>query len=533
MARTELNAATVRLALEQRREQELIAEHAALCAASFRLFLESAWPVIEPRTPFVPGWHIDAICEHLQAASRGELQRLLINIPPRHMKSIAVSVMWPVWLWTFAPHLRFLTASYGANLAERDANRARTLLRSPWYHRHWPDLELKPDVNRTNRYENTHTGYRIATSVGGEATGEGGDVIIVDDPHKLEEAMSDSARARVLDWHDGTIASRFNDPKTGIEVAVMQRLHARDLCGHLLERGGYTHLCLPARYEPGHPFVWPHDPRQNEGELLWPAHIPEPALKRIETDMGSFRSAGQLQQRPAAVEGELLKRSWWQFFPPEYLSESEIGGLPQFAYIVSSWDTAFEDKTSSDYVVGQIWGLRGADRYLLWSYRRHANLHATMQAMRNAHKWASERWPRAAYTTLVEKSANGAEIVANLKREIAGVIPVTVSTDKITRAIAAQPPLESGNIYIPGRAAPDTAAGYHAPDWVANLIEEAATFPNGKYDDQVDAFSQAIIWAQGKSTTARRGIFWARGEIAPDPYTSGLASGAYGNPFGY
>lgn len=522
MARTELNAAAVRAALEQRREQERIAEHAARCTRSFKLFVQNAWPVIEPQTPFVAGWHIDAICDHLQAASRGEIQRLLINIPPRHMKSIAVSIMWPAWLWTFAPHIRFLTASYGSSLAERDAIRSRDLLRSPWYQQHWPELELKADVNRTNRYENTNTGYRIATSVGGEATGEGGDVIIVDDPHKLEEAMSDNARARVHDWHDGTLASRFNDPKTGIEIVVMQRLHERDLSGHLLERGGYTHLCLPARYERAHPFTWPNDPRQHDGELLWPAHIPEPALARIEQSMGSFRAAGQLQQRPAAAEGELLKRSWWQFFPPEHLNEDQIGGLPRFTYIVSSWDTAFEDKTSSDYVVGQTWGLRGPDRYLLRSYRQHANLHATLQAMRNANTWAKERWPRAAHAILVEKSANGAEIIATLKRELTGVIPINATTDKITRAIAAQPPLESGNIHLPGRATPDTAAGYHAPDWVANLIEEAATFPNGKHDDQVDAYSQAIIWTQNKTTTAPHGIFIPRGQIPIDRYSRGL-----------
>jgi len=314
---------------------------------------------------------------------------------------------------------------------------------------------------------------------------------------------------------------------------VMQRLHERDLCGHLLERGGFIHLCLPARYERAHPFVWPYDRRQKEGELLWPAHIPEPALTRIEQAMGSFRAAGQLQQRPAAAEGELLKRSWWQFFPPEYLNENQIGGLPQFAYIVSSWDTAFEDKTSSDYVVGQVWGLRGPDRYLLWSYRQHANLQATMQAMRNANTWVSERWPRAPYTTLVEKSANGAEIIATLKRELTGVIPITVSTDKITRAIAAQPPLESGNIHLPGRAAPNTAAGYRAPDWVANLIEEAATFPNGKHDDQVDAFSQAIIWAEGKRATGPRGIFVPRGQIPIDRYSRGLIGATYIDPFGY
>ena len=469
------------------------------------LFVEAAWPVIEPATAFVGNWHIDAICAHLQAASEGEIDRLLINVPPRHMKSLAVSVFWPAWCWTFAPHLRFLTASYGASLAERDAVRSRDLIRSRWYQERWPSVELKGDVNRQSRYENTATGYRIATSVGGEATGEGGDVIIVDDPHKAEEALADTARARVIDWHDGTLGFRFNDPKTGIEVVVMQRLHERDLSGHLLERGGWTHLCLPARYEPHHPFVWPDDPRSHERELLWPAHIPEPELARIEQTMGSFRAAGQLQQRPAALEGEILKRAWWRFYNPDLLAEDQIKHLPRFSHIVASWDTAFKDKTTSDYVVGQVWGIHGADRYLLYSYRQRANLQATKDAMRAAHAWVERRWPRTAHTILIEKSANGTEIIAELKRELTGIHAVSASTDKITRAIAASPPLESGNVFLPGRQAPGTAAGYHAADWVANLIEEAATFPNAKNDDQVDAYSQAINWARqrppGHATT--------------------------------
>ena len=529
MAQTDLSAATVRAALTQRLEQERIAEQAAAYTASFRVFVESAWRVIEPVTEFVPGWHIDAMCEYLQAASRGEIDRLLINVPPRHMKSLTVSVFWPAWIWTWAPHTRFLTASYGAGLAERDAIKCRDLLRSAWYRERWPELELKGDVNRTSRYENTNTGYRVATGVGGEATGEGGDVIIVDDPHKLEEALSDSARARVLDWHDGTLASRFNDPKNGVEVVVMQRLHERDLSGHLLERGGFTHLCIPARYEPHHPFLWPHDPRSQEGELLWPEHIPEAELTRIEQTMGSFRAAGQLQQRPAALEGELLKRGWWRFYNPEYLNLDKIGMLPRFTRIASSWDTAFEGKTTSDYVVGQVWGLTGPDRYLLYSYRRHANLHATKQAMRDAHAWVEQRWPRAAHTILIEKSANGAEIISALKRELTGVVAVPVSTDKITRAIAASSPLESGNILLPGHAAPDTPAGYHAPDWVANLIEEAALFPNAKYDDQVDAFSQAINWARRHSSEPARG-YVPRGRIPDNTYALGLTSPHHPQP---
>jgi predicted phage terminase large subunit-like protein len=522
MGRSELTAAAVRAALDGRRYQEQLVLEAAEQADSLGAFIVAAWPIIEPRTPFVPSWHIDAICQHLQAASRGEIRRLLVNVPPRHMKSLAVSVFWPAWIWTWAPETRFLSASYGASLAERDAVRSRDLLRSTWYRERWPFVELKADVNRSNRYENTLSGYRAATGIGGEATGEGGDVIIVDDPHKLEEAMSQSARARVLDWHDGTLATRFNNPSTGVEVVVMQRLHERDLSGHLIERG-FTHLCLPARYERQHPFVWPNDPRQHEGELLWPEHVPEEALSYIEQTLGSLRAAGQLQQRPAALEGELLKRSWWQFYNPEYLHPDQVGMLPAFSRIISSWDTAFEAKTTSDYVVGQVWGLAGADRYLLYSYRRHANLNATKQAMREAHSWVGQRWPHIGHTILIEKSANGAEISSALKHELPGILSVTVSQDKIVRAIAAAAPLEAGNIYLPGRRTSDKPGGYTAPSWVDALIDEAALFPNGKNDDQVDAFSQAINYARQQREWRPATLHVPQGRIPENLYALGLA----------
>jgi hypothetical protein len=194
MPKLERTLPELRAALEQKQKGETLLEEAAMWQGDLRGFVQAAWPIIEPATTFCPNWHIDAICEHLRAASRGELRRLVINLPPRHMKSLTVSVLWPCWMWTFAAPMRFLTASYGANLAERDAIKSRNLIRSLWYHEHWPELELKADVNRTNRYENTASGYRIATSVGGEATGEGGDVIIIDDPHKAEEALSEVVR---------------------------------------------------------------------------------------------------------------------------------------------------------------------------------------------------------------------------------------------------------------------------------------------------------------------------------------------------
>ena len=197
--------------------------------------------------------------------------------------------------------------------------------------------------------------------------------------------------------------------------------------------------------------------------------------------------------------------------------------MPKFQRIVASRDTALKDKTTSDYVVGQVWGIRGADRYLLHGYRQRANLQATKDAMRAAHRWIETRWPRTPHTILIEKTANGVEIIAELRRELPGIVKVSVSTDKITRAIAASPPLEAGNVFVPGRANPNSAAGYDAPDWIANLIEEAATFPNGDHDDQVDAFSQAINWARTRTTFGGR-VYVTKARIPDNLVALGLTN---------
>ena len=192
----------------------------------------------------------------------------------------------------------------------------------------------------------------------------------------------------------------------------------------------------------------------------------------------------------------MLRRSWWKFYDPALLADDNIQQLPAFEQIVASWDTAFKDTNTSDFVVGQVWGIHQADRYLLYGFRRRANLNATKDAMRAAYNWVERRWPNVAHKILIEKSANGVDIIAELSRELPGVLPITVVGDKIIRAMAAQPPLEAGNIFVPGRAVPNSTTGYQAPGWVADLIEEAATFPNGQHDDQVDAYSQAINWAR-------------------------------------
>jgi hypothetical protein len=346
----------------------------------------------------VSNWHIDAIAEHLEMVSRREILRLAINIPPRHMKSLSTAVFWPAWEWLRPTRRGGACAGRGdavpVRVLRREAEHARQpevpaadpvegtrggqgrtlverigyqgLLRLLYGDDAWA---LTGDQNAKTRFENTRAGYRLATSVGGTATGEGGDIIVIDDPHKADEAESDTVREGVIEWHDGTMSSRFNDPKTGAEVLIMQRLHESDLTGHVLAQdagvGEWVHLCLPAEYEPKHPFVWPDDPRSEPGELLWPERVGQRELDRLKRQMGSYKSAGQLQQRPAPEEGGILKRAWWRYFPPGWGPDE----WPHFHEVVQSWDMAFKDTDGSDYVVGQVWGRFFADKYLLHQVR--------------------------------------------------------------------------------------------------------------------------------------------------------------------
>lgn len=501
MSVIEFNLAELDAAIERGQTGQLFAEQAFDWSNDLRLFIKNAWPILEPATIFKSNWHIDAICEHLQACEDGEIKKLIINIPPRHMKSLLVSVFWPAWLWTRKPSLKFLVASYGQDIAVRDAEAMRLLVKSPWYTDRWP-IKIRPTRDAVLAFENMRRGGRISTTVGGSGTGQGGDIIIIDDPLKALEAFSVSARNEVKTWHDSTIARAFNDLDTGIEVVIMQRLHEDDLTGHLLGRSQWHHLCLPARYEPKHPFVWPDDPRTVEGELLWPTRFNEKNLDDLAEEM-NFHIAGQLQQRPAAMEGEILKRAWWRFYERDWDPENleAIHNFPRFEQIAISWDLALRDGEHNDYAAGQVWGIHRADRYLLKAVQDKMNLHKAKTEIKQLHAWAEERWPRTPIRVLIEKAAAGPQAIEELKREIPGIVPIDPRDGgkKERRAMAAAVPLESHNVFVCGTFAPDSAEGYHADRRVTSLIEECAAFPFGMNDDQVDAFSQAMNWARGRA----------------------------------
>ncbi len=463
-----------------RREADAIREQ----CLSLHGFVREAWKYIDP-ADYVDNWHIDAICEYLEAVTFGRCRRLIINIPPRHMKSLLVSVAWPAWAWSLerssplsGPGVAFLSMSYAHSLSVRDNVKCRRLIESPWYQALWGDrIRLTSDQNTKIRYENDRGGYRIASSVDGTATGEGGSVVTVDDPLSAKLANSDVARDGVNDWWDNTMSTRLNDPKTGAYVIVMQRLHDKDLVGHILRESGedWTHLCLPARYDPKHPHVWPRDPRTIEGELLWPERVGEAELKALEKSLGTYGTAGQLQQLPSPAGGGIFKLEWWCYYTP--------AALPRLKRIVQSWDTAFKTRTSNDFSVCTTWG-EGADGNLylldLWQQKVEFPELKRMVGSKAAQLWAGMK-PSA---ILIEDKASGQSLIQELRRDThLTIVAVKVDTDKVSRAYAATPLIEGKRVHLPEGA-----------PWVADYVASLAAFPNGAHDDDVDSTTQALSW---------------------------------------
>lgn len=491
--------------IDEGRDQAARAEAARALTSSLGRFIQAGWHVLEKR-PFKPNWHIDAISEMVEQAYRRDIHRLMISVPPRHMKSLTTSVFAPAWWWTHDPAERFMTASYGDRLARRDAIKSRDVIRSAWYQRRWGGVfRIKADVDRQDFYANDHGGHRYATTPTGGGTGEGGDVITIDDANKAQDAKrrrssQDEAAALqvVKEWYGGTLSSRFNDLETGVMIVVGQRIHESDLLGHILETeglardgGDWEYLCLPAEYEPNHPFVWPDDPRTEPGELLWPNHIGPEALARLKKPMSPVDQAGQLQQRPAPAEGTILKRAYWRYF------DLDAPLAPKL--LLQSWDTAYAESDGSDFVVGHLYGIDLPARYLLRETRGRLELPDAMTAIREMRRWADDRFgPHVPHVILVEKTANGAKIIAKLQRELDGVLPVNVGRwgSKIQRAYAVTGIASGGSIFLPGAAAqsldgPDETL---SPVWVKEIIAEWAAFPNAAHDDRVDAFTTAMLW---------------------------------------
>lgn len=462
-----------------------------MCARSLEEFVKAAWHQVEPGRPYIPNWHISAICDHLQAVSNGEINRLLINVPPSCMKSLLTCVFWPVWEWTLRPEMKWIYASYAATLSRRDALKSRRIMEGDWFQQRWGNVFTRKDDEWTAaRYVNSQGGLRLSTSVGGWVTGDHADRQVVDDPLKPAEvtgslSVSKNALDKCWTWWTETMATRLVDFEKSSRVIIMQRLHDGDLSGRVLSEGGWEHLCLPMEYESeprSATSMGFTDPRKEADELLWPSRFSEDAVISLKRDLGTRGAASQLQQRPAPRGGAIFKRVWFKFYYTpghERLASEGCVLLPRLQRQLMAWDCAFKGTDISDFVVGQVWGADDAQRYyLLDQFRGRVGFSDTLKSVKSL----MARWPTAT-TKLVEDAANGAAVVDALQNKFAGFQLVSAAGGKEARANAVEPIVESGNVYFPH---PEICP------WVNDLIEELCVFPAGVNDDQVDAMTHAL-----------------------------------------
>ena len=472
---------------------ELYLLEVELLTSSLHEFLKVAWPIIEPSRAFIDNWHIGAITEHLEAVDRGEIKRLVINIPPRMLKSITVDVMFPSWVWTHRPQVKFLSVSYNRSLVIRDTNKSRRLIQSSWYQRRWPHVAIHADQNMKSYFENVHSGARIIASFEAGATGEGGDIIIVDDPSELSDAFNASALKHVQDVWDDTLSTRLNDPTTGAFVIMMQRLSSKDLTGYVLRERGWTHLMLPMEYESrrkcvtylprdkdprsGQPLPdrvpFFEDPRTIDGELLFPERADEAVVANLKSK-GELIYASQQQQRPVPQGGYVFQEDWFKYYKilPASFDTRADGCI--------SVDCAYKDLKTAAYVCLGAWGRLNTAHYLLHVIRKRMTFPETMIALRSLCDMFPWIGPK-----LIEDKANGPAVISMMQSELVGLIAVNPEGGKESRANAVSYLFQAGNVLLPDP---------EAVRWVKDYTSELQSFPRGEFQDQVDMTSQALIW---------------------------------------
>ena len=443
-------------------------------------FIRRAWQVIEPAAPYVHGWHIDAIAEHLEAITAGEITRLLINVPPGTMKSLAVGVFWPAWEWgpKGRPSTRVVATSHSIPLAVRDNLKARRLIQSPWYQALWGDrVVLTGDQNAKTKFENTATGFRDAMAFR-SLTGSRGDRVVIDDPHSVDGAESEAERTGVTTTFLESVPTRLNNPQRSAIVVVMQRLHERDVSGVILSKDlGYEHLMLPMEFEPERRCrtgIGFEDPRQNDGDLLFPERFPREVVERDKIPLGSYAVAGQFQQRPAPREGGLFKRAWF----------GVTRAAPADCKWVRAWDlAATEQKAGKEpaYTAGVKMGRASDGRIYIADVRRERLSPGGVEKL--IANTAQQDGSACRISLPQDPGQAGKAQAQYLVRQLQGyaVRATPESGDKVTRAEPVSAQAEAGNIIL-----------VQGP-WNDAFLDEVGSFPNGAFKDQVDAMSRAFI----------------------------------------
>ena len=460
-----------------------------LCELSFYEFFKRAWHIIEPSIPLSTNWHHKYLCEALQEEceriieGRAKTKDIIINIPFRATKSILVTVMFPVWCWLKDPKLRFITASYSADLSIEHSTRSRDIINSDWFRVRWGDLfHIKKDQNLKSRYENNFLGVRRATSVGGTVTGQGGDFLIVDDPVSPQHAASEIERENANEWYRTTFYSRLNNPLTGVRIIIMQRIHENDLSGFLINnksRLKYQHICIPAELSDD---IKPKLLEKNytKDGLFWNDRFSRDILDDYKEALGTYGYAGQLMQTPTPIDSGMIKSEWFGRDTFKFIDEKTV-----VDFVIDPAYTSSE-KNDPSALLAYIF------RDNKWQIIDCVNVYKEFpDLVKFIQQWVMKNGYTNRSRIYVEPKASGKSIVQTLKKETGLNVreDKPPSKDKVARVADISASLESGRVSL------------LKGNWNEEFINQLVRFPSAKHDDMVDCLVMAItknMWSNSK-----------------------------------
>src|SRR5882724_267039 len=452
------------------------------------LFFREAWKFYNPGRELTWSWHYDLLCEHLMQVRQRKCRRLIINVPPRTAKSTLGVMSFPCWVWTTDPKHEFLCGSHSLALSTDHSVARRNLLMSDWYRALWGNrFSLSADRNLTTQFDNDKRGRMIATSTGSGAEGKGGDTAILDDPMSSEMSLSDVERLSANRWVNHTLKQRLNNPATASIIIIMQRLHELDTTGFVTEeeKGLWKKIEIPLIAEKDERWEFPISKRvvtRKKGDVLQPDRFPPEIVEEKKRNRLVF--SGQYQQRPAPLEGNLIKRADVMYYGgrdpltgalDEALPDAKHGEF--FDRVIVSVDCSFKDLKTSDYVAMGAIGTRGRKRFVLEVINEHLDVTGTELAIRRM----KEKWQATA--VIVEDKANGPAVISKLQQDLTGIIAIEPQGGKIARMFAAAPVWQAHDWYVDRTAA-----------WTEPFIAQITQFPTAAFDDMVDMMTQAAIY---------------------------------------
>ena len=451
----------------------------SLAITKMRYFLRKAFTIINPSIKIKWNWHLDYLCDTLEAVASGKIKRLLINIPPRYLKSIICSVAFPAWLMGRDPSKRVIVASYSKILATKHSQDTRIIMQSKWYKKNFPNTVLADGMNEKNKFCTTENGFRFATSVNGTLTGEGGDVLIVDDPHNPIGIYNKANRKKTINWFTSVFSSRLNNKNNGAIIVIMQRLHMEDLSGYILNKNinnDWFVISLSAIAEDEERYML-FDRLykiRKIGDILHPAMEQKQILDTIRQELGEYNFAAQYQQHPVALDGNMIKKNWLKYF-----EMSEFNNLfrdKKYNHYISI-DCASGLGTENDFTAIAVFIVIDGKFYLCNVLRLkipYPELKTKIEDLLLKYNVSA---------LLIEDKSNGSSLIQDLRVKYHNVIAIKPIKSKECRVNDILTTLEAGNFLIANHES-----------WTQEFEIELLSFPACKHDDQIDAVSQFINW---------------------------------------